>query len=1050
MDAHHVNWLGCAIEAKSFTRPATSLAIIMGPAKLLIMPMDHLDNCDIHQQVVLRRAFCHIDPVVFSGSRETLQLTGTALENAAIGQTEKFYTGWGCWHADHYDEDDDIPRLDPLDAAAYDPKEVIANGIHKDPDVRLPTDWIEAVDKAKKKARDEREGTYKHISDHKIGKSRMRVVWNASDMDDFDDPLYDWADEADELPSPGLESVDDALQQMRKDLNITAPDTAVSSSEELASLTIDEPGSSGPIATVRFPPSVATSDVAVDTTDALNDGNIQESPQFADAGSENSNGSSSPSVSAGAEDVYPTEHTPLTSDEEETVDADKLSTGEVSGEKQRLASSECSDNIHCVEQIHKIAQPVGKSESAIQEANEKGSEDLESRKHLGLVVHGDVEDEADDEPVTPVSLAQFMESEAMSSTKYADLGHQHHINLDLESMKIQDTGLHSMLNRKQSFQHLRDITHITQLKHSSGGGEQSTDLHDIEDALLEEGGVSEAENDVFDDQDNSNAMPQPLRSPFAQPQSPTLTRMLIGDDDVGSDSNALGDSTDEDSSICTSPPARVSESFSYAIRDNEPNPQDANTGTLGHNATERLSNKEFIVTSHSTDKAEDVITDKADTLTASPVALLPGSTPLASEGNKDGNRTASMLWFGEELNGRIFQQNPDMPSVSQRFLPSASLQIIPESQKSKVSASANSLSALPLSSLLNALETPSPALKASAVNETALARDFIVYSTQVPSSPRNMGASPLALSSHTQGMFANFSAWHPPAMAQSNESASATIGHETTSHEYTPTSVHNRFEDVSVGLVSCGTPKIEESFVTEEGQSAEMNTSTPAASRENLGIGMTSGDESRIQTLTPVSTPTPAARLLSAIKTGDEQRNSPRMGINNIANNNTIEAQAVSNDSESMSFREALEITPPRAATRRGRTNTAANNGRNPRRDIDPSPSRARTRRPFIHKFASATSTTRATAGSPAPIGITPTTASGIIQRMRDSGRRRITSASSPSHDVHKSAGWRVRTEILGDGTGEWEQNEERSGLVVKMWRGLKGFFGREMNVLRA
>ncbi|ETN42134.1 uncharacterized protein HMPREF1541_04075 [Cyphellophora europaea CBS 101466] len=228
-DAHHLNWLGHPIEEKSFTRPATSLAIIMSKPKLLNRPLEENDNYQL--QVLLKSAFRYIDPVVFTGSREILKLGGTKLENAAIGQAQKFYSPCGWWQDDHYGQDEDIPEPDPEDENAYGPEDVVFNGCSNDTDVVMPGQYflrahmkfaqeigeMSVVQKGRREYMREHRGTM-------IPGSALRNVSNISDLDPFEQPLRDWAYEVEDIDGLGSQNVARELEQIRDGLKIAKPE----------------------------------------------------------------------------------------------------------------------------------------------------------------------------------------------------------------------------------------------------------------------------------------------------------------------------------------------------------------------------------------------------------------------------------------------------------------------------------------------------------------------------------------------------------------------------------------------------------------------------------------------------------------------------------------------------------------------------------------------------------------------------------------------------------------------------------------------------------
>ena len=116
---HHFSYLGQPCLNKSGTRPATSLAIIASSPKL---KQGYCAQMDDHRRfAMLFNASHRLDPVVFYGSRDILYtLSGTALENALIGQVAMAYSDNGWWESDRYGLDEDMPWTDPLDVDMYD------------------------------------------------------------------------------------------------------------------------------------------------------------------------------------------------------------------------------------------------------------------------------------------------------------------------------------------------------------------------------------------------------------------------------------------------------------------------------------------------------------------------------------------------------------------------------------------------------------------------------------------------------------------------------------------------------------------------------------------------------------------------------------------------------------------------------------------------------------------------------------------------------------------------------------------------------------------
>ena len=119
IEVHHFSYLGQPCVFKSGTRPATSLAIIAGSPKLKQGHCIQID--DYRRFAMLFNASALLDPVVFYGNPNILYtLSGTALENALIGQVAKAYSKHGWWETNQYGLDEDIPLTDPLDVDKYD------------------------------------------------------------------------------------------------------------------------------------------------------------------------------------------------------------------------------------------------------------------------------------------------------------------------------------------------------------------------------------------------------------------------------------------------------------------------------------------------------------------------------------------------------------------------------------------------------------------------------------------------------------------------------------------------------------------------------------------------------------------------------------------------------------------------------------------------------------------------------------------------------------------------------------------------------------------
>jgi hypothetical protein len=123
-EIHHVNWLGQGVMVRTSTLSAVSLAVAMMPA-----PARIIDEEDLRGQAILREAMLTIDPVIYYGDiNELKHLKGERLREAVIGSTAPYYTRFGCWKDDMYDEDDERPLQDELDLTRYIEDTTIVNG----------------------------------------------------------------------------------------------------------------------------------------------------------------------------------------------------------------------------------------------------------------------------------------------------------------------------------------------------------------------------------------------------------------------------------------------------------------------------------------------------------------------------------------------------------------------------------------------------------------------------------------------------------------------------------------------------------------------------------------------------------------------------------------------------------------------------------------------------------------------------------------------------------------------------------------------------------
>ncbi|KIW12858.1 hypothetical protein PV08_08045 [Exophiala spinifera] len=122
---HHINFFGEAVYTKSATNPATTIAVLKASSKWIVKH----DPFKSRNHFVVTKASRLLDPVKYYGKPEVLNsLSGTALENACMGQCVKFYAEVGTWLEDDYDEDEHEPCIDSLDPDKYWGGQTIING----------------------------------------------------------------------------------------------------------------------------------------------------------------------------------------------------------------------------------------------------------------------------------------------------------------------------------------------------------------------------------------------------------------------------------------------------------------------------------------------------------------------------------------------------------------------------------------------------------------------------------------------------------------------------------------------------------------------------------------------------------------------------------------------------------------------------------------------------------------------------------------------------------------------------------------------------------
>lgn len=128
---HHFNFLGDGVACKNATPPAVSLLVAVSGAKAGFI--DREGFVDIHGYAVMRSAMKLVDPVIYYGQPEILNLRGEQLRDAATGLCEKSYSEHGTWRSQDYDEEDDLPSLDRMHVLGYPKYSIPVNGWLKSP-----------------------------------------------------------------------------------------------------------------------------------------------------------------------------------------------------------------------------------------------------------------------------------------------------------------------------------------------------------------------------------------------------------------------------------------------------------------------------------------------------------------------------------------------------------------------------------------------------------------------------------------------------------------------------------------------------------------------------------------------------------------------------------------------------------------------------------------------------------------------------------------------------------------------------------------------------
>lgn len=136
---HHFNWFGLPVHHRTTTPPSVSLAIILSDPK----PYTY-DKQEIRKHTVLRNALSYIDPILYTGPVETLyNYSGTALQEAVTGLTQKLYSPFGNHMYDLLDLDEDHPADDHMDERFYNPQHVVLNGWYFNHGMPLRSDIVD-------------------------------------------------------------------------------------------------------------------------------------------------------------------------------------------------------------------------------------------------------------------------------------------------------------------------------------------------------------------------------------------------------------------------------------------------------------------------------------------------------------------------------------------------------------------------------------------------------------------------------------------------------------------------------------------------------------------------------------------------------------------------------------------------------------------------------------------------------------------------------------------------------------------------------------------
>ena len=88
-----------------------------------------VDSENIRDSTILREAMLAIDPVIYRGDLNQLKyLKGEELREVVIGATAPYYSGFGGWTNDTYNEYEERPVMDVLDATRYIEGTTVING----------------------------------------------------------------------------------------------------------------------------------------------------------------------------------------------------------------------------------------------------------------------------------------------------------------------------------------------------------------------------------------------------------------------------------------------------------------------------------------------------------------------------------------------------------------------------------------------------------------------------------------------------------------------------------------------------------------------------------------------------------------------------------------------------------------------------------------------------------------------------------------------------------------------------------------------------------